>query len=279
VITLDELTQEVQDLAPLPAAAAKLAQIVSSPDPDVNAAVTAIRFDEALTARILRFANSPFSGPRSPIRNVRDAVVRLGLAKVFELAVRGHVRGEMSRDIPEYGLGEEEMWRHSVASALTAEILVRAYGKRIPPIAFTAALLHDIGKLVLARHLEAPIQKTIQKLTADYALTYYQAEIEVLGFSHAALGQRIAQRWNLGDEIDQAIAEHHETGADRGPITDVVRIGNLVAKTVGCGLGFEGMNLTGDPGACERLGIDREVFESVSAEVISMLQSIEELHS
>lgn len=279
MITLDELTQDVQELAPLPAAAAKLTRMAADEETHIDSIVTVIRYDEALTASVLRHANSAVSAPRYRIQNVKDAVVRIGIAKVLQIAVGSHVRGPMEKSLPEYGLGEEELWKHSVASALAAEIILRQHPKGIPPMSFTAALLHDIGKLILARHLNPAIQKTVHKLTSDYSLTYYQAEIEVMGFSHADVGSRVAERWCLGEEIAAAISEHHKTDVSRSAVTDVVRTGNAVAKTIGCGLGFEGMNLAGDPGACGRLGIGRDEFEGLSAEVASLLQGVEELHA
>ena len=276
MITLDQLSQEVQDLAPLPAAAAKLARIVSQKDPNVGEVVTAIRFDQALTATILRYANSPMAGSLYKIQSVKDAVIRLGFAKVLEIAVSSHVRGSLQPALPQYGLGEEELWFHSVASALAAETLQRRTKQKLPATSFTAALLHDIGKLILARHLDAGVQAEIRKSTDDYSTTYYQAELDVLGFSHADLGAKVVTRWGLGEEIAEAVAKHHELGDDVGATTDVVRICNVAAKTIGSGLGYEGMNLTGDPGACERLGINRGGYEGLCAEVATLLLQFQE---
>ncbi|MFC1571983.1 HDOD domain-containing protein [Candidatus Eisenbacteria bacterium] len=279
MITLEELTREVEEIAPLPAAAAKLVSIASDEDADVNDAVTLIRFDQALTASILRYANSPMAGSRYKVHRVKDAVVRLGLGRILEIAIAAHVQGAMRRPLPQYGLIEEDLWRHAVASALTADILLRDRAPNIPGLAFTAALLHDIGKLVLAHHLDVTIQETIQKLTGESSLTHYRAESEVLGFTHASVGARVALRWDLGDEIAQAIEAHHETGDDLGPVTDTVRVSNLVAKTIGAGLGFEGLNLAADAGVCERLGISQEQFEGMCAEVVLLLGDIEQLNS
>lgn len=276
MITLDQLAQEVQDLAPLPAAAAKLAKIVSEKDPDVGDVVTAIKYDQALTARILRYANSPMAGSLYKIQSVKDAVIRLGFAKVLEITVSSHVKSSLQKSLPEYGLGEEELWFHSVASALAAESLQQRTKDKLPATSFTAALLHDIGKLILARHLDPQLQQQIHRHTDDYSTTYYQAEQDVLGFTHADLGAKVVLRWGLGDDIAQAVERHHGLSEDEGPTTDVVRICNLVAKTIGSGLGYEGMNLIGDPGACERLGIGRTAYEGLCAEVATLLLQFQE---
>jgi putative nucleotidyltransferase with HDIG domain len=279
VITLNDVIRDIDLLDPLPAAAAKLAKIARDWEADVNEAVTIIRYDQGLTANILRYANSPIGGARSRIVQVRDAVVRLGIPKVLEIAVTAHVRSQMMQALPEYGYGKEELWRHSVASAMAADVLSSMATTRVPPIAFTAALLHDIGKLILARHLDSPHLKTIAHLISNHGLTYSQAEHEILGFTHATVGARITQIWNMSEEIGQAVGAHHDLDDSGGPAGDAVRICNLSAKTIGCGLGIEGMNLAGDTGATERLGLSREDFEALCAEVQAYLPEIESLYA
>jgi HD-like signal output (HDOD) protein len=279
VIALNDVIQDIDLLDPLPAAAAKLAKIARDWEADINEAVTVIRYDQGLTANILRYANSPMGGARYRIAQVRDAVVRLGIPKVLEIAVTAHVRSQMTRALPEYGYGKEELWKHSVASAMAADVLVSMASTQVPAHSFTAALLHDVGKLVLARHLDSPHLKAIAHLISNHGLTYSQAEQEVLGFTHATIGARVTEIWNLGPEIAEAVGAHHEFDGDAGPAADAVRICNLAAKTVGCGLGTEGMNIAGDVGATERLGLSREDFEALCAEVQTFMPEIESLYS
>jgi len=278
VITLNQVVQDIDLLDPLPAAAAKLAKIARDWEADINEAVTIIRYDQGLTANILRYANSPMGGARYRIAQVRDAVVRLGIPKVLEIAVTAHVRSQMMQALPQYGYGKEELWRHSVAAAMAADILTSMATTRVPPVAFTAALLHDIGKLVLARHLDSPHLKAIAHLIGNHGLTYSQAEQEILGFTHATVGARVTEVWNMGEEIARAVGAHHDVDAEAGAASDAVRICNLVAKTIGCGLGNEGMNLAGDTGATERLGLGREDFEALCAEVQTFLPEIEAMY-
>ena len=279
MITLEQLTDEVRDLAPLPAAAAKLAQLAADMDADTQLIVDTIRYDQALTARVLRYANSPAAGSYYRIRSVKDAVVRLGLGKLLELAISAHVSGQMQTALPEYGLGEIDLWRHSVASATAADLLTRQRSNSVPPESFSAALLHDIGKLVLARHLDPPSQESIKKFTDEYSMTYYQAELEVLGFTHASIGSSIAKRWSLDETICSAIGHHHDVDADHGSINDIVQIGNVVAKTIGFGLGHEGLNLAANAAACERLDISRDEFEGLCAETSGLMNSIDEFYA
>ena len=82
-----------------------------------------VQFDEALTASLLQSANSSWSASRSEITTVRDAVIRLGASPVLALTLGMTVRRQLLDSLPQYGLGEGELWRHSVAASLAAELL------------------------------------------------------------------------------------------------------------------------------------------------------------
>ncbi len=274
MITIEEIISDVEDVAPLPKVVMDLVNISQQPEPDIREAIDVIKYDQALTTRILRYANSPMADARYRIQNIKDAAIRLGLGTLLEIALGSKVNNFMNHALPQYGLGEEEIWQHSKISALAAEVLQRNLRQKLPPTAFTAVLLHDIGKLILARHLDPDIVAAIEKSAEDNHLTHHEAEKEILGFTHSDVGARLATHWHLGDGIAEAIAHHHTIDIDRGPICDIVHVCNVIAKTVGSGLGLEGMNLNADPVACERLKISRDLFEYVTAEVASLMSDI-----
>ncbi|MDQ1385811.1 MAG: hypothetical protein QOG65_3190, partial [Actinomycetota bacterium] len=127
--------------------------VAACESPDLAQIVDIVRYDQALTAALLRSANSSWSAARTEIATVRDAVVRLGAGPVLALALGVNVRGRMETAIPAYELAEGELWSHSVLAMLAAETL-RSHvgmshgGHKLPAETPTAALLHDVGKLV-----------------------------------------------------------------------------------------------------------------------------------
>lgn len=189
-------------------------------------------FDQALTARLLRVANSATSGTRVPINTVKDAIVRLGSATVLALAVAGAVRGRMKAAVPAYGLQEDQLWPHSVASALAVDRLTPLCKKPIPAEAFTAALLHDLGKLVLARFLATETVELLSRAESEGRQSRERAETELLEVHHAELGFLIAQRWGLPERIGRGIQYHHTPDAGGDVICDIVAVANLAAKTI-----------------------------------------------
>jgi len=236
VIDLDELARAATQLEPLAPSVTRLAALVCAGAPELGQVVEIVRYDEALTASLLRSANSSWSSSRVEITTVRDAVIRLGASPVLAMTLGRNVRGRLDDALPEYGLGEGELWRHSVAASLAAELLAPRTRHRPPPEAATAALLHDVGKLVMARYLAPPLLEALRE-HEERGMTPIDAEAAVLGIDHAELGAWIARAWSLPDSLVRAIGEHARPGADADTVVYAVYLADVVATSVGAGTG------------------------------------------
>jgi putative nucleotidyltransferase with HDIG domain len=206
------------------------------------------------------------------IATVKDAVVRLGGARILERIIGGHVKNTMTAPIELYGYQENDLWRHSVAAAVAAEQLASITKSKFGGLSFTAALLHDIGKLILGRSAPQEDMEQIAKLIYDkeVLVTCEQAEKKVFGFSHADIGAEIAISWQLPHLISNAIRHHHSLGitdenVDERIITDSVKVANIVARAMGEGIGNEGMSLSVDNDISNRLSLSRDQFETICA--------------
>lgn len=269
--------KEIEKLAPMPASLTRLAAVVSDPASSAADIVAVIQLDQALTANILRMANSAWSAVAKPIDTVRGAVLRLGGGRVFELAVGQQVAGPMSRSCPAYELAEYELWRHGVAAALATEHIGDFTGHKVAGVAFTAALLHDIGKLILSRHVGRETVQRIREAAKARNVTYLEAERHVLGTDHAEAGAAVARHWRFPTEIANAIEHHHDPDVAVNQVLDAVHIANAVAKLIGIGLGSEQMNMNASTQAAARLGLSAGGLESLCATVRVELARTEEL--
>ena len=234
MIDLDALTTAAEALEPLPASVTRLATLASG-EPHIDAVVEVVQFDQALTAALLATANSSWSASRTRVTTVRDAVVRLGTGPVLSLALGASVRGRMHRAVPEYGRAEGELWEHSVAALLAAELLGRRAPVPPPAETATAALLHDVGKLVMARFLDDDLLRALH-MAAEEGVGRRRAEREVLGVDHAELGGLVAQTWRLPPSLVRGIGYHHDPLLGGEPICFAVHLADVVAKIVGAGL-------------------------------------------
>jgi putative nucleotidyltransferase with HDIG domain len=273
VIDLDAVARAAGCFEPLPTSVRRLATVAAGESPDLAEIVDIVRYDQALTAALLRSANSSWSAARTEIATVRDAVVRLGAGPVLALALGVNVRGRMESAIPAYELAEGELWNHSVMVMLAAETLMAHGGTplaeyELPAETPTAALLHDVGKLVMTRFVERSELDAISVARAG-GLTRMHAERDVLGVEHAELGGTIARGWGLPASLVAGIAAHHSPGSAPGgtdPIVHGVHLADVVAKAVGGGLD-DNADLEAFALAMGDLGVSVAGFDDVCARV------------
>jgi len=279
MITIESLSRDIDQLAPIPVSLPKLARTLANPNANLHDIVGIIEYDVALTANVLRMANSAAFAPRNSILTVRDAVVWLGAGRVLQLAVGDHAKGILGQPCSGYDLTERELWHHSVAAALGADLLRRFTTEHIPPVAFTAALLHDIGKLIVSRRISDDLRRQINRLVEREQLPFFEAERAVLGINHAEIGGVIAKRWSFPKILVDCIALHHNPDGEGivSPALDAVHIGNVVAKTLAIGMGSEQMNMVACANAARRLKLTPEKFEALCANVMVDFPKVEEL--
>lgn len=274
MIDLQALTRSASNLEALPVSVTRLAAIAGSENWDVREVEQVISLDQALSLRLLRAANSAASAARMPIVTIRDAVVRVGLGSVLSMAAATSVQGKLSRAVPEYGLSEGEMWRHAVGSALAAEAAQGYCDAMLPPETYASALLHDVGKLVLARFLDADVLRVLALAREEGHMSSLRAEVELLSVHHGELGGLIAQHWKLPDRLVLGIIHHHTPDLANDIIADVVHIANVAAKRVGAGHSVDEEDLRLNPGSLTRLKLSERGFEALCKQVEKRLEQV-----
>ncbi len=227
MIDLGRVVASASGLDPLPATALRLADLLGE-DAAFEEIERVVSFDPALTARLLRFANGANTAGLAPVTSVHAAISRLGTGAVLSLAVGTTLRDLLHRPDAELR-GENLLWTHSVTAGLAARDLNRFCRHRVPPETFTAALLHDIGKLILARFLCAKVRGVVADTVAS-GIAPLDAEREVLGVDHAEVGALVAEHWRLPDALVQAIRFHHRPYEGTHPVCWAVAATNWAAN-------------------------------------------------
>lgn len=192
------------DLPALPAALLDLLALVNSEDVDIDELCARISVDMALTAKVLRLANSSFYGGRGAVTSVDAAIARVGLRMVKSIVSAAAVGGAIKPPVCR-GFDFAAFWRRGVATATAAQGLAFATGGD-PSTAFTSGLLYRIGQLVLAAQVPAEFAETLAHRAANGgdALLIERA---VLGVDHAVVGARIASHWRLPPAIVEALSQ------------------------------------------------------------------------
>ncbi len=224
VIDHKDLLSSAEAIDALPITVSKLASIISDGDHDIREIVDVVSLDQALTATLLRRANSAALGGAMQIKTVRDAAVRMGTGSLLSMALAASVSGRMNHALPAYGLAEGELWKQSVAASVAAD-LVRVRARiDVPTEASTAALLHDFGKIVLSNHFGPQVLDLLRAAAQSEGISILEAEQTIFGVTHADIGGVVAQQWKLPYTIVDAIIHHHVTGPDHTPISATVSL-------------------------------------------------------
>jgi len=195
-----------RDLPPLPSIVLDLITSIERDDIDTAGLTEKISRDQALSAKMLRLANSSFYGLPSRIGTVKQAILVLGFNTVRTLTLASTVIASFEGS----GAGSIDLtgfWRHSIATALCARALARHAGLSLE-LGFIAGLLHDIGRMVLAceflDHYGLVIEYCVRRET-----TLCAAERHVLGIDHQCVGELLSENWKFPLEIQRALGQHH----------------------------------------------------------------------
>jgi len=242
----DPIKRLISRLSVLPSLPALYSEIVSelqSADASIHRAGEIIAKDPGMTAKILQLVNSAFFGIRRVVSNPADAAAYLGLETIQSLVLSLHAfaRFEACR-LP--GCSIDQIWSHSMAAGLLAKRIMEGEkaGRAQAAEAFTAGLLHDLGKLVLTANLPQEYGTVLARV-AHGEVALHDAEREVLGSTHAEIGSYLLGLWGLPDPIIEAVALHHRPGecADKafGPLC-AVHAANVLEKEHSSGTAFPG---------------------------------------
>jgi putative nucleotidyltransferase with HDIG domain len=272
---IKKILQDIREIPPLPDVAAKVLHMTN--DPDVSAAELnrVISTDEALTANVLKLCNSSYYGLPRVISSVTQAIMYLGFQTVRNMVLSTAMDQVYAlQDMSVYNYAKNGLTDHSFACAVAAQVISKKLRPGLGDTAFTAGLLHDVGKIVLAKYAKAYKERLIE-VSGSNRITR-EAEAQVFGSDHAQIGAQIADSWNFPQELALAIGFHHNPEDAKGrPLLAVITyLANCVCLRLGTGLA-EGAYTVPLSGYCsESTGYTEESVEELCAEVATAIQSM-----
>lgn len=227
---VERITKSIDKLPPIPEAARRVLELADDPDVQVKDIVEVIKYDQSITINCLKLCNSSYFGLREKVYTIDNAVVMLGLQNLIKVVLVNCEELDFYADAQKgYNLQRGELWRHSIACAIISQLLFKERGFKEDGVMFTAALLHDIGKVILGKFI-ADNAESLHDLTRGQGLTLVAAEKEFFGIDHAELGGRIAEKWRFPKTLINSLRNHHKSMSGRilPNIEAWVRLSNLV---------------------------------------------------
>lgn len=277
---IKSIIQGIASLKPIPQVVHKIMAITRDPDSSMAQLAQVISYDAMATANLLKAANSAYYGCAQKFDVVHQAIVFLGMGEVVDLLLMTCSADDLKRPQQGYGLTAGDLWRYSVASALLARKL--AAKKNIPDVhlVFTAALLKDIGKVVLEQYVADGYEK-IKALVFTGRFSFREAEKEVLGIDHAELGALVARVWRFSPMMIDIIGNHHCPKQTRlaDSQTAIVHASDVLCMMMGLNGGLDGLAYRFDSDAIRSLGMTDVDLQTIIAGFTEELQKVEELIS
>jgi len=205
-MTVESVVAGVDDLLSLPDAATRLNALLTDPDTTSGEIAEVVSLDPALSARVLRAVNSAYFGLRARVDTISKAIAMIGTSELHSLVLATSA-AQAFKNISCKLIDMESFWQHSVRSALAARGFAESSMRRHRERIFLSALMHDVGQLVLYHQLPAVSTRILEAVKAGQAQE--DAELGMLGFTHADIGAVLLSRWNLPPSLTEPVRYHH----------------------------------------------------------------------
>ena len=239
-----DIIDSLETLPALPEAIARVQPMLASGEYDVGAISQIIMRDEALAAAVLKRANSAHHNASGAVFDLPQSIARLGsleLARIISACGTGELLNSIGRS---YGLRRGHLARSAVGGASIAQVLATKHGTADPGLAYTCALLRDIGKIIID-HAHPEVINETSDASSNVSECFLKTERDRFGADHAEIGAALAERWSLPAPIPQAIRLHHEPPAPgeegHDPLFDIVHAADVICLWAGLAIGSDGL--------------------------------------
>lgn len=271
-----KILHHMKDLPPIPQTVFKAREIMADPKSDFKELAKLFETDQAIAAKILKIANSPYYGYSGKITSIQRASVILGHKTLVELLTMIGTAGLFGNRLTGYWLDSGALWKHSLAVAFGSKIIADKTEPALSNDAFTSGLIHDVGKLILDSYIKERWE-WFEKFMADGEHTFLDAEKEILELDHTEVASEVCKSWNIPEPLTVAIRYHHHPSQSNGSkLAYIVHVADAIAMMTGLGMGIDGTYYQMDDTAMEFLNLQEEDLNDIMGKALNAVQKISE---
>jgi putative nucleotidyltransferase with HDIG domain len=259
-----EIERTMEGIQPIPQVALKILRLINEEDHDIKELTEEIRQDQVICAKTLKFCNSAIFGCIKKIDSLDHALAFLGFKNLVKLAISTLMGNFYGRSDSGYSLCKGGLYHHAVGTAIISEKLANLTAKVKPGLAYTAGLLHDIGKVVLDQYIASAYPLFYRQLFEEET-DFSSAEITNLGIDHTQVGSDLALSWSLPDSLIDTIRHHHkpENAVRYSELTHVVYLADLLMSRFRTGLELERLSTETLATNLRNIGFSIEKFSDI----------------
>jgi putative nucleotidyltransferase with HDIG domain len=269
----DNIIKKIDELPPLPQVVFKIHELIRNPDSNAKDIAKVIETDQAIATKVLRIANSAYYGMPGKISSVQHASVVLGLKTLGEIITIVGSRGTLNRKLPGYGYDTKDLWEHSLAVAFGSKIIAGVKNPSLVNEAYTAGLIHDIGKIVLDPYV-LEIKDKIKFYMENEEKTFLDAENHFFAFNHAEIAFEICEKWNFPEHINIAIKGHHNPlHLENNDLSYILHMADHSARLIGIGYDEDDFLYELKEGTMDHLGIKQEDISEIIFKITDAMKN------
>lgn len=241
--SLEEVDLMIEDAKPIPQIALKIIRLLREGDYSLKDLSDELKSDQVLSAKIIRFCNSALVGAKKNIDSMDQAILLLGGSNLLEIVVAAAVELFFDQKEGGYALMRGGLFKHAIAVANAAKVISSFTGQNNEGTAYTAGLLHDIGKVVLDQSFMKSFSLFYKKTLLD-SYDFVKLEQAALCTDHMDVGKRLAEKWGLPENLAEVIEFHHypEKAEIDKELVHIVYVADLLSSWVLAGLEREKIN-------------------------------------
>jgi putative nucleotidyltransferase with HDIG domain len=259
--TKEHIEDIILNLNPIPQIALKLLRMLREDIESLVDLAKEIRQDQVISAKLLRLCNSAYFHHGKDVNSIDRAVVILGAKLLFQILISVAFEDFFSNSPKGYSLCKGGLFKHALGTALISERVAEMTGKVSTDVAYTAGLLHDIGKVVLDQYMRPAYPLFYRKIQED-GQSLIDAEGEIFGITHPEAGEMLAEKWALPPDIRDVIRDHHslESGSENADLIHIVYLSDLLMSRFMVGQELERMDTSSLVQRLHEIGLSNEDF-------------------
>ena len=245
----------IEGLPSFPSTHAEILKLAKSEDASSGDIADKLQLDPGLLATMFKLVNSSAYGFNKQVKDLSLAVTLLGLEEIANLVLAAQIFDKLGNYDGGAGLDLKEFWRHSVGTAFVARAVARKLNTEVES-AFLAGMMHDLGKIILDRYF-GDFYKAVFEVLAVEPIPIIQAEREILGVTHAAVGGQLAEEWKFPKNYLNAIAYHHDvrTAPRYQRLVCLIHIADVLCRQLEYGSGGDSQKPDADSSALDRFSL------------------------
>lgn len=259
--TEDGIIRSLKKLQPIPQVALKLLRLINEDDYDTATLTTEIRKDQVISGRTIKLCNSVYYRSNNKIESVDHAMVYLGQTLLIKFVISASINNFFNQIGRGYSLCKGGLYHHAVGTAIISEKLAERTKKENTALAYTAGLLHDIGKVVLDQFVQKAFPLFYRQVIQEEK-ELLEVEETLFGTNHIRTGNILAKKWSFPSSLTEAVTHHHtpEDAVKHKDLAHIVFLADLLMSRFHPGLEIDRLHTEALP---ERLAVLDLSFESI----------------